>query len=79
MPGLSLLYRIQKELKEFETNNKKLEQGLIESKKLVEEQEKKRSKEEKEKYIKEIVEPFYEHEKEVNEFHKENKNDRNYF
>ena len=75
VPGLSLLYRIQKELKEFETNNKELEQGLLESKKLVEEQEKKRSKEEKEKYIKEIVEPFYEHEKEVNEFHKENKND----
>ena len=75
VPGLSLLNRIQKELKEFETNNKELELGLIESKKLVEEHEKKRSKEEKEKYIKEVVEPFYEHEKEVDEFDKENKND----
>ena len=74
VPGLSLLNRLQKELKEFETNNKELEQGLIESKKLVKEQEKKQSKEEKEKYIKEIVEPFYEHEKEVDEFDKENKN-----
>ena len=52
VPGLSLLNRLQKELKEFETNNKELEQGLIESKKLVKEQEKKQSKEEKEKYIK---------------------------
>ena len=74
VPGLSLLNRLQKELKEFETNNKELEKGLIESKKLVKEQEKKQSKEEKEKYIKEIVEPFYEHEKEVDEFDKENKN-----
>ena len=75
VPGLSLLNRTQKELKEFENNNKELEQGLIESKKLIKEQEKKQSKEEKEKYLKEIVEPFYEHEKEVDEFDKENKND----
>ena len=75
VPGLSLLNRLQKDMKEFETNNKELEQGLIETKKLIEEQEKKSSKEEKEKYIKEIVEPFLEHEKEVDKLEKENKND----
>ena len=75
VPGLSLLNRLQKDMKEFETNNKELELGLIETKKLIEEQEKKNSKEEKEKYIKEIVEPFLEHEKEVDKLEKENKND----
>ena len=49
VPGLSLINRVQKDLKKFEENNKELEQGLIESKKLLEEQEKKSSKEEKEK------------------------------
>ena len=74
VPGLSLINRVQKDLKKFEENNKELEQGLIESKKLLEEQEKKSSKEEKEKYIKEIVEPFLEHEKEVDKLEEENKN-----
>ena len=74
VPGLSLINRVQKDLKKFEENNKELEQGLIESKKLIEEQEKKSSKEEKEKYIKEIVEPFLEHEKEVDKFEEENRN-----
>ena len=75
VPGLSLLNRLQKDMKQFETNNKELEQGLIETKKLVEEQEKKKSKEEKEKYYKEIVEPFLEHEKEVDKFEEDNKID----
>ena len=74
VPGLSLINRVQKDLKKFEENNKELEQGLIESKKLLEEQEKKSSKEEKEKYIKEIVEPFLEHEKEVDKLEEENRN-----
>ena len=75
VPGVSLLNRLQKDMKQFETNNKELEQGLIETKKLVEEQEKKKSKEEKEKYYKEIVEPFLEHEKEVDKFEEDNKID----
>ena len=74
VPGLSLINRVQKDLKKFEENNKELEQGLIESKKLLEEQEKKSSKEEKEKYIKEIVEPFLEHEKEVDKLEEEYRN-----
>ena len=74
VPGLSLINRVQKDLKRFEENNKELEQGLIESKKLLEEQEKKSSKEEKEKYIKEIVEPFLEHEKEVDKLEEEYRN-----
>ena len=72
VPGLSLINRLQKEMKEFEINNKELEQGLIETQKLIEEQEKKSSKEEKEKYYKEFVQPFLEHEKEVNAFEQEN-------
>ena len=70
VPGLSLINRLQKDIKQFEINNKELEQGLIETKKLIEEQERKSSKEEKEKYIKEIVEPFYEHEKKWNNLKK---------
>ena len=75
VPGLSLINRLQKDIKQFEIKNKELEQGLIETQKLIEEQERKSSKEEKEKYIKEIVEPFFEHEKEVEQLEKENKND----
>ena len=75
VPGLSLINRLQKDIKQFEINNKELKQGLIETQKLIEEQERKSSKEEKEKYIKEIVEPFFEHEKEVEQLEKENKND----
>ena len=71
VPGLSLINRLKKEMKEFEINNKELEQGLIETQKLIEEQEKKSSKEEKEKYYKEFVQPFLEHEKEVNAFEQE--------
>ena len=76
VPGLSLINRLQKEMKEFEINNKELEQGLIETQKLIEEQEKKSSKEEKEKYYKEFVQPFLEHEKEVNAFEQENIKDK---
>ena len=50
-------------------------QGLLEAKNLLEIEQKKSSKEEIEKYLKEIVEPFYEHEKEVQKFEEENKND----
>ena len=75
VPGLSLINRLQKEIKDFEINNKELKEGLITAKKLVEEKAKKNSQAEKEKYLKEIVEPFYEHEKEVDKLDKENKDD----
>ena len=75
VPGLILLNKLKKEIIDFENNNRELTQGLIEVKNLLEAEQKKTSKEEIEKYLKEIVEPFYEHEKEVEKFEEENKND----
>ena len=75
VPGLIFLNRIKKEIINFENTNRELTQGLLEAKNLLEIEQKKSSKEEIEKYLKEIVEPFYEHEKEVQKFEEENKND----
>ena len=75
VPGLIFLNRIKKEIINFENTNRELKQGLLEAKNLLEIEQKKSSKEEIEKYLKEIVEPFYEHEKEVQKFEEENKND----
>ena len=75
VPGLIYLNKIKKEIINFENTNRELRQGLLEAKNLLEIEQKKTSKEEIEKYLKEIVEPFYEHEKEVENFEKENKND----
>ena len=75
VPGLILLNKLKKEIIDFENTNREISQGLIEVRNLLEKEQKKTSKEEIEKYLKEIVEPFYEHEKEVENFEKENKND----
>ena len=75
VPGLIFLNRIKKEIINFENTNRELTQGLLEAKNLLEIEQKKSSKEEIEKYLKEVVEPFYEHEKEVQKFEEENKND----
>ena len=75
VPGLIFLNRIKKEIINFENTNSELTQGLLEAKNLLEIEQKKSSKEEIEKYLKEVVEPFYEHEKEVQKFEEENKND----
>ena len=75
IPGLILLNKLKKEIINFENINRELTQGFLEAKNILEIEQKKSSKEEKEKYIKEIVEPFYEHEKEVEKFEEENKND----
>ena len=75
VPGLILLIKLKKEIIDFENTNREISQGLIEARNLLEKEQKKTSKEEIEKYLKEIVEPFYEHEKEVENFEKENKND----
>ena len=75
VPGLIFLNRIKKEIINFENTNRELTQGLLEAKNLLEIEQKKSSKEEIEKFLKEIVEPFYEHEKEVQKFEEENKND----
>ena len=75
VPGLIFLNKLKKEIIEFENTNRELTQGLLEAKNLLEIEQKKTSKEEIEKYLKEIVEPFYEHEKEVEKFDVENKND----
>ena len=75
VPGLIFLNRIKKEIINFENTNRELTQGLLEAKNLLEIEQKKSSKEEIEKYLKEIVEPFYEHEKEVQKLEEENKND----
>ena len=75
VPGLLLLNKLKKEIIDFENTNRELTQGLIEVKNLLEIEQKKNTKEENEKYLKEIVEPFYEHEKEVEKFEEENKND----
>lgn len=75
IPGLILLNKIKKEIINFENINRELTQGFLEAKNILEIEQKKTSKEEMEKYIKEIVEPFYEHEKEVEKFEEENKND----
>ena len=75
VPGLVLLNNLKKEIINFENTNKEISEGLLEAKKLLELEKKRASKEEVEKYLKEIVQPFYEHEKEVENFEKENKND----
>ena len=75
VPGLIFLNKLKKEIINFENTNRELTQGLLEAKNLLEIEQKKTSKEEIEKYLKEIVEPFYEHEKEVEKFEVENKND----
>ena len=75
VPGLIFLNKLKKEIINFENTNRELTQGLLEAKNLLEIEQKKTSKEEIEKYLKEIVEPFYEHEKEVEKFEEENKND----
>ena len=69
VPGLIFLNKLKKEIIEFENTNRELTQGLLEAKNLLEIEQKKTSKEEIEKYLKEIVEPFYE------KFDVENKND----
>ena len=75
VPGLIILNKLKKDIINFENTNRELKQGLLEAKNLLEIEQKKTSKEEIEKYLKEIVEPFYEHEKEVKKFEEENKND----
>ena len=75
VPGLIFLNKIKKEIIDFENTNRELTQGLLEAKNLLEIEQKKTSKEEIEKYLKEVVEPFYEHEKEVKKLEEENKND----
>ena len=75
VPGLIFLNKIKKEIIDFENANRELTQGLLEAKNLLEIEQKKTSKEEIEKYLKEVVEPFYEHEKEVKKLEEENKND----
>ena len=75
VPGLIYLNKIKKEIIDFENTNRELTQGLLEAKNLLEIEQKKTSKEEIEKYLKEVVEPFYEHEKEVEKLEEENKND----
>ena len=75
VPGLILLNKLKKEIIDFENTNREISQGLLEAKNLLEIEQKRTSKEEIEKYVKEIVEPFYEHEKEVENLEKENKND----
>ena len=61
VPGLIYLNKIKKEIIDFENTNRELTQGLLEAKNLLEIEQKKTSKEEIEKYLKEVVEPFYEH------------------
>ena len=67
VPGLIFLNKIKKEIIDFENTNRELTQGLLEAKNLLEIEQKKTSKEEIEKYLKEVVEPFYEHEKKKEE------------
>ena len=75
--GLGLLNRVKKEINEFESKNKEIQEGLTETKKLVELREKQLSKEEIEKFNKEVIEPFNEYEKEIEKFDQENKTDYN--
>ena len=75
--GLGLLNRVKKEINEFESKNKEIQEGLTETKKLVELREKQSSKEEIEKFNKEVIEPFNEYEKEIEKFDQENKTDYN--
>ena len=75
--GLGLLNRVKKEINEFESKNKEIQEGLTETKKLVELREKQSSKEEIEKFNKEVIEPFNEYEKEIEKFDQENKADYN--
>ena len=76
MPGLSQLKQINKELKEFEENNKILMNDLKEIERLIEEEKKKpkiNKIEEEEKFKKEIIEPFQEYQKEIKNIEEDNK------
>ena len=74
VPGLSQLKLLTNDIKEFDKKNKEISESLKELRKQLEiEKERQINKEEEEKFKKEIVEPFIEHQKEIENLDKDNK------
>ena len=74
VPGLSQLKLLTNDIKEFDKKNKEISESLKELRKQLEiEKERQINKEDEEKFKKEIVEPFIEHQKEIENLDKDNK------
>ncbi len=74
VPGLAQLNSLNNDIKEFDKKNQEISESLKELKNQLEiEKQRQMNKEDEEKFKKEIIEPFIEHKKEVENIDKDNK------
>ncbi len=74
VPGLDQLNSLNNDIKEFDKKNQEISESLKELRNQLEiEKQKQINKEDEEKFKKEIIEPFIEHQKEIDNIDKDNK------